>query len=73
VVDQCDNCKFYRVKTLAVAGTGSPPPVLIPECRYSDPFMGGWPQVKATDWCGKYVVLGATTGREYRDLGEVPL
>jgi hypothetical protein len=69
VVEQCDNCKFYRVKSLAVAGTGSPPPVLIPECRFSDPWANGtWPQVKPDDWCGKYVVMGAMAGREYQEV-----
>jgi len=64
-VDQCDNCKFYRVMTRVVSGTPTPPPVLIPECRFSDPFMNGWPQVKPDDWCGKYVVIGVGLTNQY--------
>ena len=74
MVDQCDNCLFYRIRSLPVMGEGSPAPVLLPECRYSDPWANGtWPQVKPDDWCGKWEAIPATAGREYRDLGEIPL
>ena len=51
MTDQCDNCKFYRAR----------PPVF--ECRVADPTAFGktgvWPTVLATDWCGKWVAIGA--------------
>jgi hypothetical protein len=69
MVEQCDNCKFYRIRTLPVMGDPTPPPVLIPECRWDDPAPNGaWPQVKPDDWCGRYVVMGATAGREYQEV-----
>lgn len=50
-VEQCDGCKFYRLRVYGQASVG--------ECRYSDPMPQGqagfWPTVKADDWCGKYV------------------
>jgi hypothetical protein len=47
--EQCDNCKFYRVRTFETNSTY--------ECRFSEPYMGGWPKVLATDWCGKWVTM----------------
>lgn len=67
MVDQCDNCKFYRPRTYTLSGL---PPETIYECRFSDPVARGsvsvWPRVEATDWCGKWVAIGATAGREYQ-------
>jgi hypothetical protein len=67
-VEQCDSCKFYRWRDYTNG-------VRIFECRYSDPALDGklgkWPVVQPTDWCGKWVAIGAA--REERALGEVPL
>jgi hypothetical protein len=56
-VEQCDTCKYYRVRTY---GT-DPNTKTAGECRFSDPFAQGaagyWPQVQATDWCGKYIAV----------------
>ena len=48
-MDQCDNCHFYRLRTYGQAQVG--------ECRYSDPFMHGWPRVNPDDWCGKWAPI----------------
>lgn len=67
MAEQCDTCKFYRLRTHGTA----PNAKTVPECRVSDPvFPSGWPQVKPDDWCGKYV---AVVLRETRMLGEIPL
>jgi hypothetical protein len=54
--DQCDNCKFYRVR-----GTGS---AQVFECRVAEPTAfstkGIWPKVEATDWCGRWAAIGTT-------------
>jgi hypothetical protein len=56
VVEQCDNCKFYRPRTYTLTGM---PTQTMYECRFSDPaaqgHVGFWPTVKPDDWCGKYV------------------
>ena len=54
-VEQCDSCKFYRLRTYGKA----PKTKDVGECRVSDPIPQGqagvWPTVKVDDWCGKYV------------------
>lgn len=60
--DQCDNCKFYRQRNVGSA--------TVFECRVSDPqafgTTGVWPRIIATDWCGKWMAIGAAAGREYQ-------
>jgi len=63
MAEQCDNCKFYRLRTYGAKTAG--------ECRVSEPeASGGWPRVETTDWCGKYVVAVLM---ETKMLGEIPL
>lgn len=66
---QCDDCRFYVIKTYGAANAG--------ECHCDPPTLGvqinGWPRVQPDDWCGKWEALAATAGREYRAFGEVPL
>jgi hypothetical protein len=68
-VEQCDGCKYCRER---VYGTSE-----VYECRHDPPTaqgqLGQWPQVQATDWCGKWEAIAATKEREYRALGEIPL
>lgn len=56
MAEQCDSCKYYRLRTYGVA----PDTKQVGECRFSDPAAQGqngiWPSVKPDDWCGKYVV-----------------
>lgn len=65
MVDQCDNCKFFRSR-----GTGS---ATVYECRVAEPTAigrtGVWPTISATDWCGRWVAIGAMAGREYQGAG----
>lgn len=63
MAEQCDTCKFYRLRTFGTA----PNTKTAGECRVSEPReQGGWSQVKPDDWCGKYVVAVVA-------LGEIPL
>jgi hypothetical protein len=70
--DQCDNCKFYRLRTYDTKTVG--------ECRFGDPFAQGqkgyWPTVKPDDWCGKWEMIPVPLEKQdtsnVRMLGEVP-
>jgi hypothetical protein len=81
VVDQCDNCKFYRSRVYSAVPPVptppdyvAPPPKTVYECRFSDPFVQGqrgyWPEVKPDDWCGKWAAI--PVAQEVRMLGEIP-
>lgn len=53
MADQCNICKFYRLRTLGTA----PDTATVGECRVIEPTPDkGWPRVKVDDWCGKYVL-----------------
>jgi hypothetical protein len=70
MADQCDNCRYYRLRTY---GT-DPDTKQVGECRYSDPQgqTGYWPQVKADDWCGKWEAIPVPLEQRERMLVEVP-
>ena len=71
MAEQCDNCKFVW----EAGATGSE----YYECRCHAPTVSHtWPKVLATDWCGEYIALVASSA-EYPpdhpvkgDLGTVP-
>jgi hypothetical protein len=65
MVDQCDNCTFYRLRDYGQA----PDVKTVGECRHAHPDIQGqkgwWPTCLPTDWCGEYAAIGVGLKDQY--------